>query len=117
MPVLSKEIELDDGSKILVRQASGREKIGLESRQARVFRKFRHFGQPESWTEDQQFEFSDALDDEEAGIATQIETWLPLCIIDEEKSIDDLNTAEMLRVLAFIRGDDEIAPEGASPLE
>ena len=41
MPVAEKEIELDDGSKILVRQASGRKKIKIEAIQAKVFRKFR----------------------------------------------------------------------------
>ena len=39
MPVLQKEIELNDERKILVRQASGVEKIRLESKQAQVLRK------------------------------------------------------------------------------
>ena len=41
MPVAEKEIELEDGSKILVKQASGRKKLKIEAIQARVFRQFR----------------------------------------------------------------------------
>ena len=44
MPVLKKEIELSDGKKIWVRQASGMEKLPIENIQAKVFRKTRHFG-------------------------------------------------------------------------
>ena len=44
MPVLKKEIELADGTKIWVRQASGMEKLPIENKQATVFRKVRHFG-------------------------------------------------------------------------
>ena len=117
MPVLTKEIELNDERKILVRQASGIEKIRLESKQAKVLRKFRHFGEPTSWSEEQQMEFADALDDVGCGIADQIEAWLPNCIQSEDITINDLNTEELLRVLSFVRGDDSVAPEGAPPLE
>lgn len=117
MPVLQKEIELNDERKILVRQASGVEKIRLESKQARVLRDFRHFGDPTSWSEDQQLEFSDALDEAGCGIADQIDAWLSKCILSEDVDINDLNTEELLRVLAFVRGDETIAPEGAPPLE
>ena len=58
MPVLNKEIELDDGSKILVRQASGMEKMPFESILAKAFRKYRHFGFDQSkWTEEQMEDF------------------------------------------------------------
>jgi hypothetical protein len=117
VPVLQKEIELNDERKILVRQASGVEKIRLESKQAKVLRKFRHFGEPTSWSEEQQMEFSDALDEEGCGIADQIDAWLPNCILSEDVTINDLNTEELLRVLTFVRGDETIAPEGAPPLE
>jgi hypothetical protein len=116
VPVLKSEIELDDGSKIFVRQASGMEKIRLESKQARVLRKFSHLGSPTTWTQDQQLEFSDALDEEGCGIADQIEAWLPTCILSEDVNIDELTTTEILKILAFVRGDDSI--EGsAAPLE
>jgi len=117
VPVLKKEIELNDERKILVRQASGVEKIRLESKQAKVLRQFRHFGEPASWTVEQQMEFSDALDEIGCGIADQIDAWLPVCILSDEITINDLNTEELLRVLAYVRGDDSIAPEGAPPLE
>lgn len=117
MPVLTKEIELNDERKILVRQASGIEKIRLESKQAKVLRKFRHFGEPSSWSEEQQMEFSDALDEEGCGIADQIDAWIPNCILSEDVSIHDLNMEELLSVLAFVRGDDSVAPDGAPPLE
>ena len=115
MPVLKSEIELDDGSKVYVRQASGMEKIRLESKQARVLRKFSHLGDPATWTQDQQLEFSDSLDEEGCGIADQIDAWLPNCILTEDVKIDELTTAEILKILTFVRGD---SSEGsAAPLE
>ena len=60
MPVLKKEIELSDGKKIWVRQASGMQKLKIENKQARVFRSVRHFGlDPTEWTEEQQTEFAE----------------------------------------------------------
>ena len=116
MPVLKSEIELEDGTKILVRQASGTAKLRLETGQARVFRKFQHYGEVENWTLDQQLEFSDALDQEGCGIVAQIEAWLPDCILDENITVDDLTTQEMMKVLEYVRGTPEI-PESAVPLE
>lgn len=117
MPVLRKEITLDDGSVIEVKQVSGMKKLQIENIQAKVFRQFRHFGNPLEWDEKQQFEFADALDEAGAGITAQAHAWLPDCIVTEDVDIDDLNSAELLRVLQFVRGDEEDAPEGALPLE
>ena len=57
MPVATKEIELNDGSKILVKQVSGRKKLKIEAKQAKVYRNFRHFGDPTTWTMEQHEEF------------------------------------------------------------
>ena len=114
MPVLKKEIELEDGRKIWVRQASGMQKLKIEPIQAKVFRKFRHFGtNPAEWTEDQNIEFSDALDEAGGGMEDQIQTWIPGCILEEDFDIDTLTTTELMTLLSFVRGDD---PEGAIPL-
>ena len=114
MPVAEKEIELNDGSKILVRQASGRKKIRIEAIQAKVFRQFRHYGSPTDWTIEQHEEFADALDEQGAGIEAQIEAWLPDCIKTEGVDLDDLTTEDIMTLLNFVRGDTE---EGAIPLE
>lgn len=114
MPVAEKEIELDDGSKILVRQASGRKKIKIEAIQAKVFRKFRHYGSPNDWTMEQHEEFADALDEQGAGIEGQVEAWLPDCIKTEGVDLDDLTSQEIMTLLNWVRGDTE---EGAIPLE
>jgi hypothetical protein len=114
MPVLKKEIELEDGRKIWVRQASGMQKLKIETIQAKVFRKFRHFGaNPAEWTEEQNIEFSDALDEAGGGMEMQIQTWIPNCIMEEDFDIDTLTTSELIEILSFVRGDD---PEGALPL-
>ena len=113
MPVLKKEIELDDGTKIWVRQASGREKVRIESIQAKAVRKCREFGDPTKWTEEQNNEFLDIVEALGGGIEHQMEQWLPKCILDETITIDDLNSFEARRVLAFVRGDEE---DGAIPL-
>ena len=47
MPVMKKEIELDDGRKIWVRQASGMEKLKITNIQGKAFRKMRHAGTPD----------------------------------------------------------------------
>ncbi len=114
MPILKKEIELDDGRKVWVRQASGMERLKLEGRQARIFRSFRHFGpNPEEWTEEQQMEFSVAMDEAEAGPNSQIAEWVPNCLLDEDIDINTLTTIELHTILRFVRGDD---PDGAVPL-
>lgn len=113
MPILKKELELDDGRKVWVRQASGMERLKLEASQARVFRSFRHFGpDPTEWTEEQQLEFADAMDNAEAGPNAQIEKWVPECILEEDLDINTLTTLELHAILRFVRGDD---PDGAVP--
>ncbi len=114
MPVLQKEIELDNGQRILVRQASGMEKIEIEARQAKVFRKVRHFGNnPLEWSSEQQEEFADLIDEAEAGPSSQIKDWIPNCILSEGVDINTLTSAELMKLLSFVRGDDE---EGGVPL-
>ena len=114
MPVVQKEIELDDGSTILVKQASGRKKLKIEAIQARVFRQFRDKGNPNDWELDQHEEFADALSEAGAGIEDQVEAWLPDCILSEGIDIDDLTTIEIMKVLSWVRGDSE---EASIPLE
>jgi len=114
MPVAEKELELDDGTKILVRQASGRKKLKIEAIQARIFRQFRHYGSPEDWTIEQHEEFADALDEAGGGIEAQVEAWLPDCILTEGIDLDDLTTMEIMTLLNWVRGDTE---EAAIPLE
>ena len=116
MPVLSKEFELDDGTKITVRQAGGLQKLRIENIQARVFRDHMHFGlDPTEWTQDQQKEFTDAMDEAGAGMTQQIEAWVPNCIIEPaDFDVESLTSAELRMILGFVRGDD---PEGSIPLE
>ena len=114
MPVLTSEIELDDGSKIQVKQASGMKKLKIEARQAKVFRQFRHFGLPTDWSVEQHEEFADALDEAGAGIEDQVDAWLEECIISDNLDLDDLESDELMRVLSWVRGDDESA---AIPLD
>jgi len=114
MPVAEKEIVLDDGSTILVKQASGRKKLKIEAIQARTFRKFRHYGEPTEWTQEQHEEFADALDEAGAGIEAQVDEWLPNCIVSEGVDLDDLTSSEILKLLNWVRGDTE---EAAIPLE
>jgi hypothetical protein len=115
MPVLRKEIELNDGKKIWVRQASGMDKLKIEKVQAATLRKCRHFGtDPTEWTDDQQQEFATLLDESGGGLQDQIATWLPKCVLDDTVDIDLLTSDELMMLLAFVRGDDI---EGAVPLE
>lgn len=115
MPVLKKEIELDNGKTILVRQASGMDKLKIEKVQAMTLRKCRHFGaDPSAWTEEQQEEFATMLDEAGGGLEDQIQEWLPKCVLDEQIDINFLTSEEIMRVLNFVRGDDL---EGAVPLE
>tara|TARA_A100001201_G_scaffold2001_3_gene5038 strand:+ start:1629 stop:1988 length:360 start_codon:yes stop_codon:yes gene_type:complete len=115
VPVLKKEIELNDGKKIWVRQASGMDKLAIEKTQAQILRQFRHFGaNPGEWTEEQHAEFSDALTEAGAGIDGQIESWVPRCIISEDVDVHTLTSQELRTILEFVRGDDL---EGAVPLD
>tara|TARA_R110002012_G_scaffold85476_4_gene213121 strand:- start:24855 stop:25214 length:360 start_codon:yes stop_codon:yes gene_type:complete len=114
VPVLKKEIELNDGKKIWVRQASGMDKLAIEKTQAQTLRTFRHFGaNPSEWTDEQHAEFGDALTDAGGGIDGQIASWVPVCILDEEVDINTLTSQELRTILEFVRGDDV---EGAVPL-
>tara|TARA_R100000664_G_C2624602_1_gene57027 strand:- start:18 stop:368 length:351 start_codon:yes stop_codon:yes gene_type:complete len=115
MPVLKKEFELDDGTKLMVRQASGLEKMKLEAIQARVIRQCRDYGMNvQEWTEEQHLDFMFKLEDAGAGIDQQAATWLPVCILEPADFDANTLTADEVRMLlSFIRGDD---PEGAIPL-
>ena len=114
MPIAKKEIELEDGRKIWVRQASGMERLGIEAKTAKVIRKCRDFGtDPMAWTEDQQMQYLDLLDEEGVGMEHQIEQWLPKCIMDEELDINLLTSEEIRELYIFISGQDG---EGAIPL-
>ena len=114
MPVLKKQIELNDGRKVWVRQASGMERKTIETTQARVFRKCKHFGaNPAEWTPKQEQEFSDLMEEAGAGPDAQMSAWIPPCIIEEGLDINTLTTDELLTILKFVRGDDI---EGAVPL-
>ena len=57
MPVKKKEFELDDGTKIWVRQASGIEKLKISNIQAKVFRSFTDKGDPSEWSEEKAIVF------------------------------------------------------------
>jgi len=116
MPVLKKEIELSDGKKIWVRQASGMEKLRIENIQAKVFRKLRHFGaDPTEWTPEQHEEFAVMLDEEGGGMTDQIMTWIPTCVIEpKDFDINTLTSLEIRDILGFVRGD---TLEGAIPLD
>lgn len=114
MPVLKKEIELDNGTKVWVRQASGMDKLQIENIQMKTMRKFRHFGaNPNDWTAEQHEEFAEALDAAGGGVTSQIQAWVPKCIIDDGFDVDSLTSEELREILSFVRGDDA---EGAVPL-
>ena len=114
MPVLTKEFELEDGTKLLVRQAGGMSKLRIENIQAQVFRDHIHFGMDTTkWTDEQQF--ANALEDKGAGMVQQVEAWVPRAILEPENfDIENLTSGELRMILGFVRGDD---PEGAIPLD
>ncbi len=116
MPVLTKEFELDDGTKITCRQAGGMTKLRIENIQARVFREHMHFGlDTTEWTVEQQKSFADALEKEGAGMEHQMREWIPKCVIEpKDFDVDSLTSEELRMILGFVRGDD---PEGAPPLD
>ena len=108
MPVKKKEFELDDGSKVWVRQASGIEKMKISNAQAKAFREFtgKHGDKVEEWSDEVQVAFSDRLDELGAGMQAQIEHWLaPCCISDFDVNL--FTVEELLPILMFVRGDDE----------
>ena len=113
MTIVKKRFEFD-GKEVWFRQASGMERLKIEKIQARVFRECRHFGpNPVEWTEEQQHEFSDKLDDLGGGIEDQIQHWLPPACMTDNFDINTLTSVELREVLGFVRGDTE---DGAVPL-
>mgnify|MGYP003652070071 CR=1 FL=1 len=115
MPINKKEIELDNGRKIWVRQASGMERLAIETKTAKIIRQCRDFGaDPSEWTEAQQQEYLDMLDDSGVGMNHQISEWVPNCILDEDIDVNMLTSEEMRTIYVFVVGQDE---EGAIPLE
>ena len=107
MPVKKKEFELNNGTKIWVRQASGLEKLKLNNKQSSVFKRFSAKGSPDEWTTDEQIDFAEALDEKGAGIEAQLELWLPACILDVDFDTNLFTLEEMMPILSFIRGDEE----------
>lgn len=115
MPIMQKEFELTDGQKILVRQASGLEKLKIEAIQAKAFRKCRDFGaNPAEWTPEQHEEFSQTLEEMGGGLEAQMREWVPPCILTENIDANILTSTELRELLGFVRGDDE---DGAVPLD
>tara|TARA_Y100000361_G_scaffold153498_1_gene175464 strand:+ start:5807 stop:6154 length:348 start_codon:yes stop_codon:yes gene_type:complete len=111
--VVKKRFEFD-GKEVWFRQASGMERLAIEKVQAKVFRECRHFGNnPLEWSEEQQIEFSDKLDEYGAGVEEQISQWLPISCMTEGFDINTLTSIELRKVLSFVRGDEE---DGAVPL-
>ena len=114
MPVLKKQIELEDGSSVWVRQASGLEKIKIESIQAKAVRKCRDFGDPTDWTIEQNEKFLETIEEMGGSLEAQMTEWVPKCILDEDFDVNMLTSTEMRKILGFVRGDDQ---EGAIPLD
>lgn len=113
MPVLKKEIELNDGTKIWVRQASGMEKIKIESIQAKAVRRCRDFGDPNDWTIEQNEKFLEIIEELGGSLEHQMNEWIPKCILTEDFDYNLLTSEEARDILAFVRGD---IGEGAIPL-
>lgn len=109
---MKKEIELDDGTKIWVRQASGMERLKITNIQGKAFRKMQHAGDPSDWTDEQNEEFATMLDEMGGNVEEQMNTWIPPCILDENVDINLLTFEELNRILMFVRGDDT---EGSVP--
>jgi len=111
MPVKKKEFDLDDGTKVWVRQASGIEKMRISNAQAKAFREFtsKHGDDVEKWSDETQVEFSERLDELGAGMQAQIDQWLAPCCLTEF-DVNLFTVEELLPILMFVRGDDE---EGA----
>jgi len=119
VPVSKKLFELNDGKKVWVRQASGMEKLPLETAHAKALRKCRHYGMdPTVWTEDQQDEFFDLVEQFGGGLDSQIRLLLPICIGDYEDGTpcdhNTLMSEEIVPLIAFIRGEGD--EEDAVPL-
>lgn len=115
MTVLKRQFDIGS-RKIWVRQASGMERLRFETILAKTFRKHKHFGSDQSkWTDEQQEEFMNALEDAGAGMYDQLETLVPQCLIDEV----DMNLIDrdlLMEIYEFVRGDD-IEGDGSIPLD
>ena len=95
------------------------EKLPLETAHAKALRKCRHFGMdPSAWTEEQQDEFFDLVEDYGGGLDRQIALLIPNCIGEFENggecNYDLLLSTEIVPLLPFIRGDGD--DEGSVPL-
>jgi hypothetical protein len=116
MPIEKKEFDID-GTKVMVRQASGLEKLKIEAIHARCLRKCRDFGlNPTDWTDEQMETFLTMIEEEGGGLVAQAEEWIPKCVIGGMDP-NELTTEELLPILQFIKGEAEIDLDGASPLE
>ena len=102
MPIKKKEFELDDGTKVWVRQASGIEKLKISNIQARVFREFQERGDPADWDTETNIEFSDRLDEEGGGMEAQIDNWLSPCVISDDFNVNLITSAISWRILRSI---------------
>ena len=107
--------QFDIGSKqVWVRQASGMERLKFETILAKTFRSFKHFGPEQSeWTDAQQQEFLDALDNAGAGMDSQIRELVPPCLIDDI-DINLIDSMTLMDIFDFVRGGDR---EGSVPLD
>jgi hypothetical protein len=118
MPISKRLFDLEDGTKVWVRQASGLEKLKIESAHATAMRKCRHFGNDINlWTMEQQDEFWAIVEELGGGMSDQIQQLIPMCVIGMEDGepcdVNLLTTTEIVPMLEFIRGDDA---EDAVPL-
>ena len=116
---MKKEFEFGDDEsgkiKVVVRQASGLDRMKWEAAQGRALRKFREYGTDvENWTEEQQNNFVEYLDEENVGVEMQITEWIPKCIVEpEDFDLGILTSNELRQLLLFVRGD---TADGAVPL-
>lgn len=111
MPIRKKLFELEDESKVWVRQASGLEKLKIEGVHATAMRKCRHFGPNiNEWTEEQSEEFWALIEELGGGLTAQIEHLIPICVLEYEDGkkcdVNLLKSEEIIPMLSFIRGDD-----------
>ena len=120
VPVKRKLFELNDGKKVWITQASGMQKLPLETAHAKALRKCRHYGMdPTEWTEEQQEEFFEMVEGYGGGLDAQIALLLPLCVGEYEDGgqcdVNTLMSDEIVPLIAFIRGEGD--EEGAVPLD
>lgn len=110
MPIMKKLFDLDDGTKVWVRQASGLEKLKIEGVHAQAMRKVRHFGpNMTEWTDEQEDEFWTHIENMGGGLTAQIEHLIPICVMEYENGdkcdVNLLKSEEIIPMLPFIRGD------------